>query len=324
MTTKEFLGLPIALQTWSLVNIWDDDIISTLRTLKKAGITSIEVSAPCKGTCQGVRNALENVAASCQKLGLSIIGYHAPALFQSRNPDGSLAPDNPKYVKEQIEEIGYYCQKLGTANVTIMDQKWYTSEKYPFDVYAELLNEAAKELKKIIITRNKQEEKVHVYFHVYKFNLKKTKSKPKSELEILFHKTDPKLIGLQLDTYWLAEAGYTTPDMFFEQNFGAKEPDWIKERRISIHLGNLPQNHNNVTGVPESCALDDITNSCGKVDCKAWLEFIKKNNGLGTTAGVQNVILEFMPSTFKPETWGKKVDPILKASIDWMRRQGTK
>lgn len=327
---KRIFGLPIALQTWSLGNVWSDDIITTLKEIKKAGITAIEVSVPCRRTRQGYRGAIEKVATSCQELKLEVLGYHAPALIESKNEDGTLAADNNAFLDSQLEEIRHHCKVLGTANVTIMDQKWYTSEKYSFYQYAKLLNDAARKLKDTKVIIKGEEEEINVYFHVYQFNLQKKKKKleadPKSELEILLSKTDPELVGIQLDTYWLADAGYKDPSTFFEQVFGDKEPpQWTKERCLSIHLGNLPKKRNDETGAPTSCVTEDedTASSHGKVGCKAWLDFISKNNRLGTTAGVQNVILEFMPSTFKPEAWGKKGDPILQTSVKWMEKHGT-
>ena len=283
---------PIGFETWSLINIpstdaWHDE----LQEIRKLGIGMIEISAPCsRDEVQQCKGALDRLYRKCKELSLNILGWHAPALAKDIG------------LEEQINPITEMCSLLKTSSVTIMD--WSSREtkrsSQIFKDYAQRLMEVATALN----PTNAAEilDPIHVDFHVFAFHLKQAENKKghvddlsKTELDILLDYTDNK-IGIQLDTFWLAKAGYLSPESFFNEYS-------LEDRHLSIHLGNKKGKL--------SCALGDKT---GEVNCTAWLDFIKENDS------VKNVVLEFMPGTLHSSKTAP--NPVLVKSINWLKKHG--
>ena len=272
-------GKPIGFETWALVDIPSTDIWhNELLEVKNLGIGAIEISAPCsRDNVRKSRDALENLQKKCNELGLSILGWHAPVLSSGLS------------TSEQIKAIKNKCASWNTPNVTIIDWQELTNGQFTtLDKYAHLLKVAVAALT----------PQTQVYFHVYNNHLEPIKGSFQTELDYLLQHTNHQPLGIQLDTYWLAAAGYLSPERFFRE-FAS-----LENNCLSIHLGNR-------TADGKNCALGDPS---GKVDCKKWLDIIQNDSR------VKNMIIEFMPGALQLPL--SVPNSILVNSIQWLKDNG--
>lgn len=292
----------VSVETWSFFNAWSSGVGTIFHRIKnELKIHSLEVSHFDDDKIDfqefaaqwGVKRSSGKTARDDSSP--KIVGFHAPSLLFDNN-----------FFDQQVAEIADLADALGTSNVTIMDDNLMEQKYGSVTCYIKLLVKTAKALRE-------RKTPINVFFHLFEPHLlpigapadaqnpeTRQGSNP-SALELLLTHDKKRVVGIQLDTHWLACGGYTSPNQFldFMVSLGVETRDTFLKRQLSIHLSDMLANG-------DECALGK-----GVVSCDQWLDFVRD------TPSVQNVILEFRHEVQDKAAY-VDVFQLLADSLDWM------
>jgi sugar phosphate isomerase/epimerase len=162
---------PVGLQLYTLRDMAESDLPKTLQHIRAAGYDEIE-------------------------LYWSVYKHPAPELKRIISDHGLTAPSG-HFDYDGIETKLDYAKELGVENVIcpmLPKQQWNSAEG--FRDAAKKFNQWGEQVKKLGM-------KFGFHNHNYEFR----KFGDKTGLEILMSETDPKLVQLEMDCYWVTQAG---------------------------------------------------------------------------------------------------------------------
>jgi sugar phosphate isomerase/epimerase len=162
---------PIGLQLYTLRDMAESDLPETLQHIRAAGYDEIE-------------------------LYWSVYKHPAPELKRMISDHGLTAPSG-HFDYDGIETKLDYAKELGVENVIcpmLPPKQWNSAEGF---------REAAKKFNQW----GEQVKKLGMKFGFHNHNYEFRKFGDKTGLEILMGETDPKLVQLEMDCYWVTQAG---------------------------------------------------------------------------------------------------------------------
>jgi len=162
---------PVGLQLYTLRDMAESDLPKTLQHIRAAGYDEIE-------------------------LYWSVYKHPAPELKRIISDHGLTAPSG-HFDYDGIETKLDYAKELGVENVIcpmLPKQQWNSAEG--FRDAAKKFNQWGEQVKKL-------EMRFGLLNHNYEFR----KFGDRTGLEILMAETDPKLVQLEMDCYWVTQAG---------------------------------------------------------------------------------------------------------------------
>jgi sugar phosphate isomerase/epimerase len=162
---------PVGLQLYTLRDMAESDLPKTLQHIRAAGYEEVE-------------------------LYWSVYKHPAPELKRMISDHGLTAPSG-HFDYDGIETKLDYAKELGVENVIcpmLPRQQWNSAEGF---------REAAKKFNKW----GAQVQKLGMKFGFHNHNYEFRKFGDKTGLEILMAETDSKLVQLEMDCYWVTQAG---------------------------------------------------------------------------------------------------------------------
>ncbi len=170
-----------AIQLYSIRDLMAQDVFSTLKETAKAGYTGVEFAGFFGIEAKEIRRALD-------EYGLVTAGTHTGIT--------ELADD-------QIEATIEYNLTIGNKNIIVPGlPAEMTADADAYRRTAELFNKIGERL---------AEDKLRLYFHNHNKEFEKTGDT--YHIDILFANTEPRFLGMELDTYWAAYAGVNPIDV---------------------------------------------------------------------------------------------------------------
>ncbi|GLX71284.1 sugar phosphate isomerase/epimerase family protein [Paenibacillus glycanilyticus] len=162
----------VAVQPYSVRDHLSKDYIGTLKQIAEIGYQGIELGPPPAGI------TIEEQKRFLDQIGLRTIGFHAGIEELASNPEG---------IADYLEAV---------------DAEKYVALSYHFDSEEDLLVKAAKLNE---IGNRLRKRGVQLLYHNHDWEFKTYNGV--SQLDRLLQETDPDLVKLELDTYWVKRAG---------------------------------------------------------------------------------------------------------------------
>ncbi|CAM3384141.1 sugar phosphate isomerase/epimerase family protein [Marinicrinis lubricantis] len=162
---------PLALQPYTIREELKSDYLGSLEKVAKLGYQGVELGLPPEGM------TIEEQKSHLDKFGLQVIGSH-----------GSL-----EKLTNDLDSIISYLHTVGGKYVTLSSK---------FDTKQEVLDQA-KQFNSIGENCRKQGIQFLYHNHHWEF----VQFDGKYALDILLEETDPELVKLELDTYWVKRGG---------------------------------------------------------------------------------------------------------------------
>lgn len=212
MTNTENALFPkVGLQLYTVRNQMTENPRLTLEKIAKFGYTQIETASYDDGKAYGY-NAKE-LKTLLGDLGLELISGHIPLQNFQNSFDKVL---------DFMAEAG---QKYAVMPYLFEEQRQSIDQ---YKSYAETLNECGE--------KAKQRDMVVCYHnHDFEFQL----LQEQLPMDILLNETDPSLVKMELDLYWVVKAGLD-PISFFEQNKG-RTPLWHVKDMANTEKGEFAE-----------------------------------------------------------------------------------
>ncbi|GGD63107.1 sugar phosphate isomerase/epimerase family protein [Paenibacillus nasutitermitis] len=170
------MKFPIALQPYTIREEMAQDYAGSLEKVAAIGYKGVELSTPPEGMSVGeVKQILE-------RTGLQVIGAHC-----------SL-----EQLTSGLDELSAYLHEVGGT---------YAALSYKFDSKQHVL-EMAKRFNEI--GENCRKHQIQFLYHNHNWEFDQFDGE--SVLDILLRETDPELVKLELDVYWVKRAGIEPAD----------------------------------------------------------------------------------------------------------------
>jgi sugar phosphate isomerase/epimerase len=198
-TQSKVLGV----QLWTIRAYLEKDLLGSLTKLAKLGYTEVELFGYC-GTYW--RKSPKEFSKICADLGLTIISSHYFTGRHNRSFPGTLLNGWEKAVED-----------AALMNIPYMICAWlYNQERTSIDLYkelADLLNQAGQTC---------QQSAIELGYHGHDFEFPSIDGIVPYDL--LLQSTDPELVKMEADLYWITKAG-VDPVAYFKQ-YPGRFPLW--------------------------------------------------------------------------------------------------
>ena len=191
--TMEKKGKSIGLQLYSLRDVIKKDVQGTLKEVAKIGYKSVESYSYADGMIFDI--PFSDFVKMTKDLGLKIASGHYSSGFNS-DKTGNLRNGWEKAVSDAKEAGQEY------VVIPYLDK----DERKTIDDYkkiCELINKGAEVAKQYGL---------RMAYHNHDFEF--TKIEDQIPYDVMLAELDPKLVGMELDLYWIIYAGYNPVDYF--------------------------------------------------------------------------------------------------------------
>lgn len=206
------LALPprhkIGLQLYSLRDVIREDVKGMIETLGRWGYQELEAYGYNDGKLFGMSS--KDFAKLVRDNGMQLVSGHYPLGKANANVIGSVLNGWEKAVADAKEAGQKYMV------VPYLDK----SERENLDAYkwvCEQLNKAGEVTKKYGI-------RLQYHNHEFEFDV----MEDKVPYQVMLRELDPKLVGMEMDLYWVVYAGHN-PFQYFQQHPGRFEQWHVKD-----------------------------------------------------------------------------------------------
>jgi sugar phosphate isomerase/epimerase len=163
---------PVAVQPYTVRKAMDQDYVGTLKKIADIGYTGIELGRPPEGFTISQQKAL------LDSIGLQVIGTHAGFDTLDFDPDS----------------IADYLEEVDGGKYATISLRFHSKE----DVLA-------KAKKMNVIGEQFRKRGVQFLYHNHDWEFETYHGE--SVLDLILRETDPSLVQLELDTYWVQKGG---------------------------------------------------------------------------------------------------------------------